>query len=63
MKWREAGVGDEKGKIKVEEGKEEEEEKESSQKRPPRRRGEEGGGDEKKGISSKNKEFKFIQSE
>lgn len=60
---RGGGIGGEKGKIKVEEGKRKEEEKESSQKRPPRRRGEGGGGDEKKGISSKNKEFKFIQSE
>lgn len=61
---RGGGIGGEKGKIKVEEGKEEgggegvftkkdhqeeEERKEEEMK--------------KKGISSKNKEFKFIQSE
>lgn len=60
---RGGGIGGEKGKIKVEEGKEEEEEeeeKESSQKKTTKKKRR---GDEKKGISSKNKEFKFIQSE
>lgn len=59
---RGGGIGGEKGKIKVEEGKEEEEEeeeKESSQKKTTKKKRR----DEKKGISSKNKEFKFIQSE